>query len=171
MRCLGRPRSPHYIGNEADLFSRATTVLTSPTPNFPIVFRNKKLYVGNVGDSRCIACCSGLAEPLSTDHKPGDALERERIEQVGPFFLMKCETSLFYFSMHNGPENPTFVRFHALIFFTVDFKSQLSFATQSSKLDDYRSKNCPNRFLTHCVLLFLGRRLCRVQSSEWKPRA
>lgn len=49
------------------------------------LYRNKKLYVGNVGDSRCIACCSGLAEPLSTDHKPGDALERERIEQAGGF--------------------------------------------------------------------------------------
>jgi len=49
------------------------------------LYRNKKLFVGNVGDSRCIACSSGLAEPLSSDHKPGNALERDRIEQAGGF--------------------------------------------------------------------------------------
>ena len=38
--------------------------------------------MGNIGDSRCIACCSGLAEALSIDHKPGDSLERDRIENV-----------------------------------------------------------------------------------------
>ena len=47
--------------------------------------RNNKLFVGNIGDSRCIACCSGLAEALSIDHKPGDALERDRIENAGGF--------------------------------------------------------------------------------------
>ena len=51
-----------------------------PPPFFR--YRNKKLFVGNVGDSRCIACSNGLAEALSLDHKPGNALERERIEQV-----------------------------------------------------------------------------------------
>jgi len=49
------------------------------------LYRNKKLFVGNVGDSRCIACSNGLAEALSLDHKPGNALERERIEQAGGF--------------------------------------------------------------------------------------
>ena len=41
--------------------------------------------MGNVGDSRCIACCSGLAEALSIDHKPGDSLERDRIENVSTY--------------------------------------------------------------------------------------
>jgi len=49
------------------------------------LYRNNKLFVGNIGDSRCIACCSGLAEALSIDHKPGDALERDRIENAGGF--------------------------------------------------------------------------------------
>lgn len=50
-----------------------------------VLSKNNKLFVGNVGDSRCISCTSGLSEPLSTDHKPADALERERIEQAGGF--------------------------------------------------------------------------------------
>ena len=41
--------------------------------------------MGNIGDSRCIACCSGLAEALSIDHKPGDSLERDRIENVSTY--------------------------------------------------------------------------------------
>ena len=45
-------------------------------------YRNNKLYVGNVGDSRCIACHSGIAEALSTDHKPSDVEEKNRIEKV-----------------------------------------------------------------------------------------
>jgi len=49
------------------------------------LYRNNKFYVGNIGDSRCIACCSGLAEALSVDHKPSDSLERDRIENAGGF--------------------------------------------------------------------------------------
>ena len=48
-------------------------------------FRGTDLYVGNVGDSRCIASINGKAEALSVDHKPGDPLERARIENAGGF--------------------------------------------------------------------------------------
>lgn len=41
--------------------------------------------MGNAGDSRCIASVNGQAEALSTDHKPSDPLERERIEKAGGF--------------------------------------------------------------------------------------
>lgn len=47
--------------------------------------RENSVYVGNVGDSRCIACINGVSEALSVDHKPADPLERERIEQAGGF--------------------------------------------------------------------------------------
>ena len=41
--------------------------------------------MGNVGDSRCIASINGVSEALSVDHKPGDMLERARIENAGGF--------------------------------------------------------------------------------------
>jgi len=49
------------------------------------LLRGSDLYVGNVGDSRCIACIAGVADPLSTDHKPGDPLEKARIQNAGGF--------------------------------------------------------------------------------------
>ena len=48
------------------------------------------MYCGNAGDSRAIACVGGgLAEALSTDHKPDDDAERERIENAGGFVEFK----------------------------------------------------------------------------------
>lgn len=44
---------------------------------------NKKLYVANAGDSRCIVCRDGKAVDMSYDHKPEDDLERERVEKAG----------------------------------------------------------------------------------------
>jgi serine/threonine protein phosphatase PrpC len=41
--------------------------------------------VGNVGDSRCVACVDGIAEPLSIDHKPSDENEKRRIVEAGGF--------------------------------------------------------------------------------------
>ena len=41
--------------------------------------------MGNVGDSRCVASIQGIADPLSTDHKPGDPLEKERIISAGGY--------------------------------------------------------------------------------------
>jgi len=49
------------------------------------LLRGTDLYVGNVGDSRCIASINGVSEALSVDHKPGDMLERARIENAGGF--------------------------------------------------------------------------------------
>ena len=51
------------------------------------------MYVGNVGDSRAIACNNGIAEPLSTDHKPQDLEEKARIEKVRSIFFF---TSLYF---------------------------------------------------------------------------
>merc|ERR1712001_541873 len=49
------------------------------------LLRGTDLYVGNAGYSRCIASVNGQAEALSTDHKPSDPMERERIEKAGGF--------------------------------------------------------------------------------------
>ena len=57
------------------------------------------MYVGNVGDSRAIACNNGIAEPLSTDHKPQDLEEKARIEKVGsPIFFITTFYVLLYFA-------------------------------------------------------------------------
>lgn len=44
---------------------------------------HNKLYVANVGDSRAVICCNGVAVPLSIDHKPDRADEKKRIEDLG----------------------------------------------------------------------------------------
>jgi protein phosphatase 1G len=41
------------------------------------------LYVINLGDSRCILWRDNKAFPLSSDHKPDDQSEKERIERAG----------------------------------------------------------------------------------------
>lgn len=43
----------------------------------------KKIVVANTGDSRAILCRSGVAVPLSYDHKPEDQEEFKRIRQAG----------------------------------------------------------------------------------------
>lgn len=47
------------------------------------VIQGNKLYVANVGDSRCVLCRNGAAVELSTDHKPEDEAEFSRIEKAG----------------------------------------------------------------------------------------
>ena len=49
------------------------------------VFVGTKLFVANVGDSRAIMSKSGFAKPLSKDHKPLNAEEKQRIETAGGF--------------------------------------------------------------------------------------
>ena len=50
-----------------------------------VFIQGKELWCGNAGDSRCVAGLAGTARPLSTDHKPMDVKERERIEAAGGF--------------------------------------------------------------------------------------
>eukprot|EP00796_Vickermania_ingenoplastis_P003844 gene3844-2724_t len=44
---------------------------------------NVHLQVGNVGDSRVVACINGKCQPLTEDHKPNNTEERYRIEACG----------------------------------------------------------------------------------------
>lgn len=56
------------------------------TGTFFIAIKNDdvvKLQVGNIGDSRVIACINGQCSPLTEDHKPNNDEERKRIEDFG----------------------------------------------------------------------------------------
>ncbi|THD20967.1 Phosphatase [Fasciola hepatica] len=48
-----------------------------------VLLREHMLYCGNAGDSRAVCSRHGVAEPLSTDHKPTLPGERERITAAG----------------------------------------------------------------------------------------
>ena len=55
----------------------------SGTTAIVAVVKGNHLYVANVGDSRCVLCRAGKAVELSTDHKPEDTEEFNRIEKAG----------------------------------------------------------------------------------------
>jgi len=46
-------------------------------------YRDGKLFIANVGDSRVVLCSKGKGVPLSSDHKPSKAEERRRIIALG----------------------------------------------------------------------------------------
>ncbi len=49
------------------------------------VVHKRMLFVACVGDARAVLCDSGLAVPMSIDHKPTDAGEQARIVRCGGF--------------------------------------------------------------------------------------
>lgn len=51
----------------------------------PKVGRPVRVVVANIGDSRAMLCRGGACVELSEDHKPDDAIEKERIEKAGGF--------------------------------------------------------------------------------------
>lgn len=48
---------------------------------------NKKLYVANAGDSRCVLARGGETVALSFDHKPDNDEEKKRIEAAGSVIM------------------------------------------------------------------------------------
>ncbi|CAH8481196.1 unnamed protein product [Heterobilharzia americana] len=48
-----------------------------------VLLKDQMLYCGNAGDSRAVCSRRGIAEPLSTDHKPTLRAEKERISAAG----------------------------------------------------------------------------------------
>uniref|UniRef100_A0A095A8Y4 protein-serine/threonine phosphatase n=1 Tax=Schistosoma haematobium TaxID=6185 RepID=A0A095A8Y4_SCHHA len=48
-----------------------------------VLLKDQMLYCGNAGDSRAVCSRRGVAEPLSTDHKPTLRAEKERISAAG----------------------------------------------------------------------------------------
>ena len=55
----------------------------SGTTAIVAVIHNSKLYVANVGDSRCVLCRAGKTVEMSKDHKPEDEIEIARITKAG----------------------------------------------------------------------------------------
>jgi len=55
----------------------------SGTTAIVALVHNNKLFVANVGDSRCVLCRNGASLDLSVDHKPEDEIEKNRIEAAG----------------------------------------------------------------------------------------
>ena len=49
------------------------------------LIKDKKLFVANAGDSRCVISRKGQACNLSKDHKPDLEVEKERILKAGGF--------------------------------------------------------------------------------------
>lgn len=71
-------------GNNATLaqFANPGDELAGST-GIVVLLREHMLYCGNAGDSRAVCSRCGVAEPLSTDHKPTLPGERERITAAG----------------------------------------------------------------------------------------
>ena len=46
-------------------------------------FKQRKIYVANAGDSRCVMGHGGKCTPLSFDHKPENQIEIDRIYKSG----------------------------------------------------------------------------------------
>lgn len=51
------------------------------------------LFVANAGDSRAVLCNAGTAVPLSVDHKPSRADEKQRIERCGGHVTQRYNTA------------------------------------------------------------------------------
>jgi len=49
------------------------------------VLKGRELYVANAGDSRAVLGRGATAVPLSEDHKPASASEKQRITDAGGF--------------------------------------------------------------------------------------
>lgn len=49
------------------------------------IITSKEVICANAGDSRAVLCKKGVAVPLSEDHKPENAEEKERIVKAGGF--------------------------------------------------------------------------------------
>lgn len=73
---------------ELDDFMQADSKLKneiSGTTAVTCLLKENKLYCGNAGDSRAIACINGKCIPLSYDHKPNNPIEEARIKDAGGF--------------------------------------------------------------------------------------
>ncbi|KMZ71561.1 putative Protein phosphatase 2c [Zostera marina] len=68
------------VGPHAD-FSGPTSGCTACVA----IIKNNQLIVANAGDSRCVISRKGKAHNLSTDHKPEQEVERDRIVKAGGF--------------------------------------------------------------------------------------
>lgn len=52
-----------------------------------VLITESEIYCANAGDSRCVLCRDGRAQPLSHDHKPYQPSELRRIQRAGGFVV------------------------------------------------------------------------------------
>jgi len=76
MKALCLSLDYEYLATGGDGGSTGTFCIVRKLPNGKF-----DVMVGNVGDSRVIACKDGVCVPLTNDHKPGYAQENQRIFQ------------------------------------------------------------------------------------------
>ena len=72
---------------DADLRMRGRPAWACGSTLVTLLVTQRTLVVANLGDSRAVLCRAGAALPLSRDHKPKSATERQRILQAGGFIL------------------------------------------------------------------------------------
>jgi serine/threonine protein phosphatase PrpC len=87
------PKKPHILNilgednkKDAKTMTNAEMLLDSIGCTSNVVFidkENKKIYVANAGDSRCVIGKNGEAVEMSIDHKPDCQIEIDRIEKSG----------------------------------------------------------------------------------------
>ena len=70
---------------DADLRTRGRPAWACGSTLVTLLVTERSLTVANLGDSRAVLCRAGMALPLSRDHKPKSAAERQRILQAGGF--------------------------------------------------------------------------------------
>lgn len=72
---------------DADLRHCGRPAWACGTTLVALLVTQRSLTVANVGDSRAVLCRAGVPLPLSRDHKPKVAAERQRILQAGGFIV------------------------------------------------------------------------------------
>ena len=72
---------------DADLRTRGRPAWACGSTLVVLLVTERSLTVANLGDSRAVLCRAGMALPLSRDHKPKSAAERQRILQAGGFIV------------------------------------------------------------------------------------
>ena len=64
--------------------------------------QDRKIYVGNVGDSRAVLSRKGKPVRLSFDHKPYSQEEEDRVRSFGSFFFFSLLSFFFsYCCLHS----------------------------------------------------------------------
>lgn len=80
--------SQHLLEIRKSLLGQNVTTNDKPGFNsgccaLVVVLVKDRVYVANIGDSRCVLSRNGKTVCLSSDHKPTDRLERQRIARAG----------------------------------------------------------------------------------------
>lgn len=65
------------------MFDETVMDETAGAAAISVLIKDKKIYCGNCGDSRSVACVAGVAQALSYDHKPSNEGESRRIVAAG----------------------------------------------------------------------------------------